>query len=476
MSHLVSTAAQIRELDRRAIADLGVPGASLMELAARGVADLVRSRVGSGSVGILAGPGNNGGDGWAVARWLATWGIPVRVVHLGEPGPGDARTMREITGRMRIPEEPWSGALPAADLWVDALFGTGLARPLAGDAAAAVAALAGRRVVAVDLPSGLHADTGMVLGVAPRSEATATFARWKPGLLAGRGPELAGDVTVIDLGLELGGTDHVAELADPAELAAKVPSRAITSHKRTSGHLLVVAGSLEMAGAAILCCEGALAAGVGLLSLSIPAAAVARLGRLPPEVMVIPRDGALPDTARYSGVVAGPGLGGGRPLDPALAAELRAGWREWACPVVFDADALPCALGGAGERVLTPHPGEASRILGWDATTDRFRAVRALGTVALLKGPNTLISDGARIHVNRTGNAGLATGGTGDVLSGVIGGLLARGLSAWDAARVGAWAHGAAADLLRDAGADEPRASDLPVAIARFLASARKDR
>ncbi len=447
-----------------------------MELAACGVAELVRARVDGGSVGILAGPGNNGGDGWAVARWLATWRIPVRVVHLGEPTGADARTMREIARRMRIPEEPWSGALPAADLWVDALFGTGLARPLAGEAAAAVDALAGRRVVAVDLPSGLHADTGMVLGVSPRCEATATFSRWKPGLLAGQGPDLAGEVTVVDLGLELGGTDHVAELGDPAELAAKVPSRAVTSHKRTSGHLLVIAGSLGMAGAAILCCEGALAAGVGLLTLSIPAAALARLGRLPPEVMVIPRDGPLPDVARYSAVVAGPGLGGGRTLDAVVAAELRAGWREWACPAIFDADALPCADGSRADRVVTPHPGEASRILGWDATTDRFRAVRELGSVALLKGPNTLVSDGARIHVNRFGNAGLATGGTGDVLSGVVGGLLARGLSAWDAARVGSWAHGAAADLLRAGGQDEPRASDLPAAIARFLASARQDR
>lgn len=476
MSRLVSTAAQIRELDRRAIEDLGVPGASLMELAARGVADLVRERAGGGSVGILAGPGNNGGDGWAVARWLATWEIPVRVVHLGEPAGADARTMREIARRMRIPEEPWAGALPDADLWVDALFGTGLARPLAGDAAAAVTALAGRRVVAVDLPSGLHADTGMVLGAAPRCEATATFARWKPGLLAGQGPELAGDVRVIDLGLELGGTGHVAELADPAELAAKVPSRAVTSHKRTSGHLLVIAGSPEMAGAAILCCEGALAAGVGLLTLSIPRDAIPRLGRLPPEVMVLPRDGGLPDPARYSAIAAGPGLGGGRPLDPALAGALAAGWREWACPAIFDADALPCADGPRPDRVVTPHPGEASRILGWDATTDRLRAVRELPGVALLKGPNTLISDGLRIHVNRTGNPGLATGGTGDVLAGVIGGLLARGVPAWDAARVGAWAHGAAADDLRAAGEDEPRASALPAAIARFLASHRADR
>jgi len=459
----VSTAAQVREMDRRVIEDLGVPGVALMEVAAREVAVAIRERHADEArrgVVVACGAGNNGGDGYAVARWLHGWGFPVSVWALTHDLRGDAATMREACRRVGV---PFVDGLGAAGLIVDAVFGTGLSREVTGAWHDAIGAIVAHPapVVAVDLPSGLHADTGAVLGIAVRATTTVTFGRLKPGLLAEPGADLAGHVVVADIGLEVAGGDAVAGVPDVADLAPLWPRRAAGDHKTRAGHLLVVAGSVPMAGAAVLACRGALAAGVGLCTLVAARATLPRLAALPPEVMVLisgeerlePLSGAL---SRFTALAAGPGLGGGGALDPALGRWLAHVWESTRLPVVFDADALPSALGGApGARVITPHPGEAARRLGVsaaDVQADRFGAAARLatdGVTALLKGRHTLVAtEGQPIAVNPTNAAVLATGGSGDVLTGVIGALLARGVSARDAARLGAWVHGRAGERL----------------------------
>ncbi len=458
----VSSAAQVRALDAAAIEQLGIPGFALMELAAAGAAAHIRARYLDqalrGTV-VVCGGGNNGGDGYAIARWLRGWGWPVSIVSLTEHSSGDAGTNRALCEALGIPISGSLAGLQSAALVVDAVLGTGLTRAVEGRWADALLAMrsAPAPVVAVDIPSGLQADTGRCMGPVPPACSTVTFGRLKPGLLAGRGAELCGAVEVVDIGL--GAVDPerlrvVAGIPDATDLGPLWPRRAPSDHKSRSGHLLVVAGSPEMAGAAILTCRGALRAGVGLVTLAVDARAISRLGGLPAEVMVQPWSAEL-SLARFTAVAAGPGLGGGRALTPEMKAWLGERWAG-SLPAVFDADALPCTRGAAGEaKVATPHAGEAGRLLGIQAAAveaDRFAAVRALATghVALLKGRNTLVAPGTEgpLSVNPTGGPTLATAGSGDVLTGVIGALLARGLSAFDAARLGAWVHGRAGESL----------------------------
>lgn len=453
----VGTSATVRAADRAVIEGLGVPGVALMEVASRAVADVVRARPEARrGVVVVCGVGNNGGDGYAVARWLHGWGLPVRLVSSAPDRlRGDAATMRDAAVRLGIPEvEP--DAIDGAGVIVDAIFGNGLDRPVGGVEGALITRIvAGSApVVAVDLPSGVHADTGRVLGVAVRATTTVTFGAMKPGLLAGAGEALAGDVICVDIGLGAARPAWEGEIPSAADL--RWPRRSPADHKGTAGHLLVVAGSAAMAGAAVLVCRGALAAGAGLVTLVAARGAFPRLAALPPEVMVIvggdgDRLESLDDRwlDGRTAAVAGPGLGGGGVLDPKLAAALARWWRWAPCPAIFDADALPCAIGdAAGARVVTPHPGEAARMLGADVQAvqaDRFGAAARLaeGRVALLKGRHTLIaSPSAPISVNPRNTPVLATGGSGDVLAGVIGALLSRGVAARDAAILGAWVHG----------------------------------
>lgn len=453
-------------MDRRVIEDLGLPGVVLMELASHGVAASVRAHhhaAARAGVGVVCGPGNNGGDGWGAARWLATWGYPVWVWPIGEPRAGsDAAVMAAAARRAGVREV---GAPEACGLWIDAVFGTGLTRDVTGDAAAALQRMDDdpAPVLAIDLPSGLEADSGRVLGVCPRATRTVTFGRPKLGMFCGDGPEVTGVIEVVDLGLDAGLATPwelaAAELPGAGDLAPSWPVRPETAHKGTSGHLLVVAGSAAMAGAAVLACRGALAGGAGLVTLAIPEGARPRLASLPPEVMVLdagPGDrlAHLPENRRFDALVVGPGLGGGAPLAPGLAAELLALWVHDPRPVLFDADALACTGPATGPRVLTPHPGEAARLLGTspaDVEDDRPAAAQALTDrgVVLLKGRHTLIAArGASLSVNLTGGPALATGGSGDVLAGLIGALLARGVAARDAARLGAFVHGRAGERL----------------------------
>ena len=479
----VSTAAEVRELDRRVIEDLGLPGIALMELASAAVARAIRNHhldAARRGVVVLTGGGNNGGDGWAVARWLHGWGIPVRVWPIAEPRTDDARTMAAVARAAGVLEVDGPGD---PGLVVDAVLGTGLTQPVRGPAVSALQRIVawGGPVVAVDLPSGLHADTGAALGPLPRAVRTVTFARAKRGLYAGAGPAHAGEVEVVDIGLSAATPPTSlweAALLEPSDVPW--PERPPGAHKGTSGHLAVVAGSRAMAGAAVLCCQGALAAEAGKITLVTAEGALPRLGALPPEVMVqlLPGDRleALPDLSWADAAVVGPGLAAGIGLGGSLRAHLEELWQQAALPVVFDADALPAARApaAAAERVLTPHPGEAGRLLGWSAAEvqrRRFEAVRDVadhaGGVALLKGRFTLVDDRTLVTINPTGGPALASGGTGDVLAGMIGGLLARGLPASHAARTAAWWHGRAGEALGRGG----RASELPAALATLATS-----
>ncbi len=456
----VLTAAECRAADLAVIDGLGIPAIALMEVAAHGVIAAItafhRAEAERGLV-VATGPGNNGGDGWAIARLAHARGWPVHVWAVDVPGSEDARRMAEAARRAGVstidgPE--------GASLLVDAVLGTGVRQPVAGAREEALRRLAGAQAprVAVDLPSGLCADTGQCLGPVPRAVRTVTLGAAKRGLFSGEGRDLAGQLTVVDLGFGsvLSRPGAVAFVGPPD----RWPRRRSGAHKRTGGHLGVWAGSARMSGAAVLCCRAALASGVGLVTL---ASAGRRPSRLPPEVMWVStgRGGVsteAPEWAGPSAWVVGPGLGGGEPLSSELRAAVLAAWHTCPSPMVFDADALlPEAGAAGGPRVITPHAGEAARLLGVtaaDVERDRFGTVLSLArpsVVALLKGPCTLVADGLNpIRVNSTGGPVLASGGTGDVLAGVIGALLAARLPPLSAASLGAWAHGRAGDLLAE--------------------------
>lgn len=488
---LISSGQQMRDLESKAIDDIGIPGVCLMEAAARAVASSIRThhpaRARCGVV-VVCGAGNNGGDGYAVARWLFGFGYPVSIWSLSAESHGDAETMRRAATRCAIPTV---SGLEGAAIIVDAIFGAGLNRDVSGAYLEVIQTLNDHPapVVSVDIPSGLNIDTGQVGTLAVKAMRTVTFERMKPAHVSDPGAAYCGIVEVAEIGLGCVKGAAIAEIPQAHDIADLWPRRKRTAHKNQSGHLLVLAGSTSMAGAAILACEGALAVGVGLLTLATPKGALARLAQLPPEVMVIEsglgdRLEPLPDAAldRRSAILAGPGLGGGFGDLPRNAADwLLSLWRDSPLPILFDADALPCVGKVAGgPRVMTPHPGEAGRILGCSASDiqrNRFDAATRLAEYqcsALLKGPHTLVAHpGHLLSVNVTGGPALATGGSGDVLSGVIAGLMAQGVGSRDAARMGAYVHGLAGDRLQAKGSTGWRAGDIakeiPAAIDQIL-------
>lgn len=479
----VYTADEARRADQAILEGLGLPGIALMESAAAGLAShVVASHAASASEGVVVvcGPGNNGGDGYACARRLHALGLPVSLWAPVEPSTPDARTMRAVALKAGV---PLVDAIGDAGVVVDAVFGTGLARPVEGAWAEVVGAIAAfeGEVVAADLPSGLCADTGRVLGVAARADRTVTFGGLKRGMFAGEGPARCGEVEVVELGFDRR-VSCASALVEAGDVARVWPRRSWSDHKTRRGHLLVVAGSTAMAGAGVLAVRGALAAGVGLVTLATPRGALSRLGALPAEAMVVAAgdgdrwDGTLPDLDRFDAVAIGPGLGGGRPLAGVVAQAVRALHEAFTGPMVVDADALPVVVGpGAGPRVRTPHPGEAARLLGEegpDPRQDRFAAVDALasdGVVSLLKGPFTLVRGRRPTRINPTGDPVLATGGSGDVLTGLVGALLAQGLAPVDAAMAAAWVHGAAGEHLASERVTGWTASDIAAAVPQVV-------
>jgi NAD(P)H-hydrate epimerase len=478
-------AATMRALDRHTIETLGVPGELLMESAGRAVAEVVlRERAGRpGDVLVVCGAGNNGGDGFVIARQLHAIGVAVRVALVGERrrlrGDAAANAARLERAGVRIATGPVRCA--GASVVVDALFGTGLDRAVGGAAATAIrrmrAARPAARVVAVDLPSGLDADTGREHGVAVAADVTVTIGLPKLGLALEPGRSLAGTIVVARIGI----ADAAPKLAIDAELwtaagvARRLPPRPVSGHKGVFGHVLVVAGSRGKTGAAALAADGALRAGAGLVTIACPAAANEILEVKCTEAMTAPVAdtsdgaiaaaalGALLELAAERDVVAlGPGIG--------RAAETQKLVRDLASrvarPLVIDADGLfPFAGRGLAAlkarkaaTMLTPHPGEASRLLGVpiaEILRDRVAAARRLatesGSVVVLKGAASVIAaaDG-RTAVNPTGGPALGSGGTGDVLTGVLASLVGQGVAPFEAAALATWLHGAAGDRLSE--------------------------
>jgi hydroxyethylthiazole kinase-like uncharacterized protein yjeF len=485
------TASEMRELDRRAIQNLGIPSLVLMENAGRTTYQILRREFPAlqGEVAVVAGRGNNGGDGFVVARYLANAGMPVAVFLLGERDKvsGDARVNLDILAQLGVGVEevlteedlnPATHRLAKAGLIVDALLGTGLNSPVHGLMATLIERLNHLRapVLAVDIPTGLSADTGEVLGVALKAAVTVTFGWPKLGQIVPPGRDYVGRLWQVDISIPPKLAAKVTlEITQAQDLRGLLPPRAFGSHKGTFGHLLVLAGSEGKTGAATLTSEAALKAGAGLVTLGIPASLNDILEVKLTEVMTV----SLPEAVgvRALGKMAlapirdfvgekftlalGPGLGT-HPETRELVCRLV---QDLPQTMVIDADGVnnlaadtSCLLDAAGPRILTPHPGEMSRLVGLSVKEVQDRRLEVaretaakFGITLVLKGAQTLVAaaDG-RVSLNPTGNPALASGGTGDVLTGLIGGFLAQGLNTWDAARLGVYLHGLAADYFAD--------------------------
>jgi len=457
------TAAQVRALDRRAIEQFGLPGYELMTRAGHATLNALRRRWPEArSVVVCCGPGNNGGDGYVVARIARAQGLRVHAIALADPASlqGDARRACEEFVASGGDCEAWHPQQPGSgDVIVDALFGTGLARNVGGPAAECIAAInaAGRPVVAVDIPSGLHADNGHVLGAAVRADLTVTFIGRKVGCHLAAGPDHTGDILFDDLGVPLATYDGevpVLRLLDPATVKAVLPKRPRIAHKGRHGHVLVVGGAEGMGGAVRLAGEAALRAGAGLVTVAAHPRSLAALTARP-ELMSVALGTAIDlehALERATVVALGPGLGQSPWSMEVFRVALAAGK-----PLVVDADALNLLAAVPQRRddwVLTPHPGEAARLLGSTAAAvQEARRVAVLdlqsrcGGTVVLKGAGSIVQcpDGTGWLCDR-GNPGMAAAGMGDVLTGVIAGIAAQCGDLSLAARTGVLVHAMAGD------------------------------
>jgi hydroxyethylthiazole kinase-like uncharacterized protein yjeF len=463
------TTDEMRRADAAAIR-AGTPGLTLMHRAGAAVAERARALAGEGRVLVLCGPGNNGGDGFVAARLLAEAGLSVEAALLGERG--------ALEGDAAAAADEWTG--PVADaasvepagfaLVIDALFGAGLSRPLDGDAAALVGRVnaAGVPVLAVDVPSGLDGDTGAARGPVVGATETVTFVRRKPGHLLLPGRRLCGPVTVAGIGIS---DEVVAEIAPTVHVngpdlwGAAFPRLAEDSHKYTRGHAVVLSGPAHRTGAARLAARGCLRIGAGLVTVLSPTSALPENAAQLTAIMLRTCDGAddLDDILtdeRLNAIVAGPGLGAGAPTRDLVRVAAEAGRG-----LVLDADALTSFSGkadelaetiaaGGAQAVATPHEGEFARLFRGMATVPaegsklaRARAAAlVLDAVVVLKGADTVIAapDG-RAAINPNGTPWLGTAGSGDVLCGFVGGLIAQGMAPFEAAAAAVWLHAAAA-------------------------------
>jgi NAD(P)H-hydrate epimerase len=470
----VVTTAEMAAVDRTAAA-AGTPTAVLMDRAGRAVADRAERMLaeqGGGDILLLCGPGNNGGDGFVAASLLLARGHGVTVATLGP--------VSELRGDAAAAAAAWQGPVVAAAavepdrhaLVVDALFGAGLSRPLDGAVRALIARVAAARcrVLAVDLPSGLSGDSGAVMGAALRADETVTFVRLKPGHLLMPGRELCGTVTLADLGVDDAALDGIGPRLfhdTPALWWRHYPKPAAAGHKYSRGHLLVVSGPMPTLGASRLAARAGLRGGAGLVTLASPEDGLAAHAAQLTAVMLKPFAGppdlaAILADARKNAVVLGPGLGHHDDTPALVAAALAPGGATRAA--VLDADALtlfagrPDALAALvarapGPVVVTPHDGEFARLFDGDpevaqasSKVERARAgARRLGAVLVLKGPDTVVAapDG-RAAISGEDAPWLATAGTGDVLAGLVGGLLAASMPGFEAACAAVWIHAAA--------------------------------
>jgi NAD(P)H-hydrate epimerase len=461
MSGELLTTEEMYRADRAAI-DGGVAGAWLMENAGRAIARAIRERWSPRTVCILAGPGNNGGDGFVVARLLAEAGWSVRMGLLGK--------LEDLKGDAAHHAGLWRGSVEAlspdlldgAGLVIDAMFGAGLDRALRGVPRAVVVACndSDVPVVAVDVPSGISGNTGIVVGdLAIRAALTVTFFRKKPGHLLYPGRAHAGEVALTDIGIPARVLDEIAPTCfenTPALWAGALRWREAESHKYDYGHCLIAGGG-EVTGAARLACRAALRIGAGLVTVAAPASALSIYAGDMPSVITHPCDsveaylGLLSDSRRNT-LLLGPGNGVTAATRTRALAALesdRSVVLDADALTVFEADAPTIAAARVGDCVMTPHDGEFARVFP-DVLGDRLKRARiaahATGAVILLKGADTVVAapDG-RASINANAPPELATAGAGDVLAGMVAGLLAQGLPAFEAASAAVWMHGAAA-------------------------------
>lgn len=477
----VLTAAQMREADRRTIEEAGVPAAVLMERAGAAVARAVREHYSQARrIAVLCGKGNNGGDGFVAARYLGECAPVVLLFAHRDDVKGDAAAQLERLEQAQVTVHEVADAAAwarlreqvlAADVLVDALLGTGLRSAAQGLLAAVLRDLSGPTaagrpaLVAVDIVSGLSSDNGTVPDPSPSAALTVTFAAAKYGHVLPTAHERAGKLVVADIGIPpevIAQVGPTLFLLEPADAAGAYPPRPASAHKGDFGHVLALAGSAGKSGAAVLCGTAALRAGAGLVTVATPEAAQPIVAGARPELMTealrMGSDAlarALDLAARCDAAVIGPGWG-----SEGDAGEIaRAFVAQCTIPLVVDADGLNAFATHDWPRrsaatILTPHPGEMARLIRRspsEVQADRLGAARALarqtGATVVLKGQRTLVAEPAgRAAVNPTGNAGMAKGGTGDVLAGVVAALLARGCDAWTAATAGVFVHGRAGD------------------------------
>lgn len=491
----ILTASEMQQIDRETIESFGLPGRVLMENAGRGVIDVlvrtfpsIKSLGRNQSIGIVAGRGNNGGDGFVIARYLSGMGASVSVYLFCDRAAvkGDAAANLKLLDTLKVPVFEISDLNSLAlhytsmrhhRVWVDALLGTGLNSEVKGIFRAVIEFLnsLNRPIIAVDIPSGLNADTGTFRGACIRAHTTVTFGFPKIGHILFPGAEFTGRLETIDIGIPphivrgIGPRHHIVT---PEVFTRAFFQRAPTSHKGTAGHVLMVGGSTGKAGAAIMSGLGALRSGAGLVTLALPKSLNAIAQSKIPEIMTAPMAGrkeGIWDDSLCDGIreqlqgkkclAMGPGMGDS-PETRKLVLEILHGL---SIPVVLDADGLNCICGRLeilkglkAPAILTPHPGEMSRLTGEsvsDIQTDRIGIARRFSQAhhvhLILKGARTVIAhpDGT-VYINLTANPGMAAGGMGDVLTGIIAGLLAQGLEPEAASRAGVYLHGKAADAL----------------------------
>ncbi len=508
---LLVNACEMQAADRTTIEKLGIPGLILMENAGRGVFENILRRLKAdlykGTI-VIAGPGNNGGDGFVVARYLYLHNFPVRCIVLSEREKfkGDALTNLNIIEKLGIKIDYITSSLDNIDLKklmnlnalncgviVDAIFGTGLKREVKGRFKEIIEFINNTcaKIISVDISSGLSSDNGLLMGCAVKADMTVTMAAPKVGHVVYPGSVYTGRLEVVDIGIPqkvLSQQEAKGELLDNGTIRSLMIDRPSWANKGVFGHLLIIAGSKGKTGAAALCSLGALRSGAGLVTVAAPQSAMGVIASiLPVEAMTLAISDdestgefshkaaeELSDAIAYrkKAIVIGPGVG---LTDIAVSVQNEI-IRKCPIPIVIDADALTAISRQRGEAgdgrggdvsfsvlkgriastVLTPHPGEMGRLLSIspkEVQADRLKYAMELAdksnSVVVLKGQGTIIAcqDG-RFSVNTTGNAGMAQGGMGDVLSGIIGALLSQGYDAYNAARIGVFVHGLAADIL----------------------------
>jgi ADP-dependent NAD(P)H-hydrate dehydratase / NAD(P)H-hydrate epimerase len=497
------TAEEMSRADQSAQA-LGIPGGVLMERAGAGMARVALQAFAPERALVVAGGGNNGGDGFVIARELHRSGVEVAVLATKDEYEGDPGTNREVLrnlGVRLVRSEELEAELGRADLVIDALLGTGFSGEVREKEARVIDGMndAVAPILAVDVPSGVDGATGEVHGAAVRADVTVCAHAAKVGCVISPGREYAGEVVAVDIGIPPeADVEPSLLLTDADSLRGRIPRTAEPAHKYSAGALLVVAGSRRTTGAPQMVVRGAERTGCGIVFLATSESSASAVDLELTEALVhgVPEDGEgymtsaaldriLDLSEKTSALVVGPGMGTGDEGSRLVEALLL----EVESPVLLDADAVTNLAGTdalarrSAPTVITPHAGELGRLLDTGAkevSAGRLRSARSAaqehGCCVLLKGSDTLVVEGERVAVNSTGSVALATAGTGDVLSGVIGALLSRGMDAYEAARAGAWAHGRAAELwLEETGwpAESMIATDLlgylPVAVGELL-------